>query len=55
MNGLFGFFLESTVMNFDVNKEVKVFPRKVIMLVVEEMFLLLPDEHIIILCFYFSC
>ncbi len=34
MNCLFGsFFLESTVINFDVNKEIKVFPRKVIMLV----------------------
>ncbi len=34
MNCLFGFFGGgSTVINFDVNKEVKVFPRKVIVLV----------------------
>ncbi len=32
MNCLFG-FLESTVINFDVNKEIKVFPRKVIMFI----------------------
>ncbi len=48
--------LESTVINFDVNKEIKVFPRKVVMLVCRrDISLLLQDEHIIVLCCYFSC
>ena len=46
--------LESTVIKFWlVNKEIKSFPRK--SKIEGEEFLLLQDEHIIVLCFYFSC
>jgi hypothetical protein len=53
-NNSFGyFFLESTVINFDVNEEIKVFSEK--SKFVGEVYLLLQDEHIVVLCFYFSC
>jgi len=46
--------LESTVIKFwSVNKEIKSFSRK--SKFEGEECLLLQDEHIIVLCFYFSC
>lgn len=46
--------LESTVIKFWlVNKEIKSFSRK--SKFEGEKCLLLQDEHIIVLCFYFSC
>ena len=46
--------LESTVIKFWlVNKEIRVVSRK--SKFEGKEFLLLQDEHIIVLCFYFSC
>ena len=46
--------LESTVIKFwSVNKEIKSFSRK--SKFEGKECLLLQDEHIIVLCFYFSC